>query len=129
MGLHQMPGDGQAEPCAFARGSPGISSLIELIENGGVFLLRNTDSRVADGDLQKIAFTGRFHPYAPALRCELHRVIQEVIEDLFYAQAVRVQSAPKAVPVFHFDVLRRGVLAYGCQHFFKAMAKIERLAP
>ena len=77
--LYQMLANRQTKARAFASSSRGVLNLVELIEDGGLFFLGYANPGVADGDVQRITFDGRFNPYAPIFRSEFHSVIQKVV--------------------------------------------------
>src|SRR6476661_605960 len=103
-----MFGDRQTQSRAFADASRGVADLIKLFKDGTLLLFRNTDSRVADGNVQSFTLALSFYPYAAAFRRKFHRIVEQVVKDLLYADAVGIQRIVKSVLVFKLNVFGRG---------------------
>ena len=86
--------DGSAQPCAAEAAGGGLVRLRKAFEDARLRLRRNTDPRVADGELEAhaglgFALRGHMHGHAAALG-ELHRVASQVDQDL--PQVMRVAA-------------------------------------
>src|SRR5215467_4173831 len=109
--LYQVLGDRQAQACAFTSASAGVAHLVKLFKDRRMLLLWNADSRVTDRDVQTVSLAEGLNPDAPAFRRKFHRVAQQVIQHLLYAQAVRIERIMKAVFVFQDNVFCGGLVA------------------
>src|SRR5207244_1121008 len=90
----QLAADGKAEPGAAGLASVAILDLNEWLENPREIIRRNPDPGIVDGDPDSLRVCGRLpRPPAdspldsnpPAARGELHRVPEEIGDDLFDA--------------------------------------------
>src|SRR5208283_4831750 len=83
----QPPGDRQAQAGALADAFGGRSDLIKLIENRFLLLFPNADPGVADREFPESVNDRALDADAPAFRREFHSVTQQVVQDLFQADA------------------------------------------
>src|SRR6476646_3892077 len=120
-----MFGDRQTQSGAFADASRGVADLIKLFKDGTLLFFRNADSCVADGNVQTFTLALSFYPYPSAFRSKFHRIVEQVIKDLFYADAIGIQRIVKSVPVPKLNVFGRGLMANACHYLFHALAEVK----
>ena len=97
MQLHELLGEGQAQPRPLL--SPGVvqADLTELLEDGRLVLGRDADPRVGDGDGEAAVGRRRAEANPAALGGELHRIGEEVHQDLLDFPLVRDDVAQPLV--------------------------------
>ena len=125
MQFYQMFGNRQTQSRAFADASGGVANLIKLFKDRRLFIFWNTDSRVAHGNMQSFTLARSFYPYAPAFRSKFHRVIEQVIKDLFHADAVGIQRIMESILVIKLNVLGRGLMADTGHYFFNTCIEVK----
>jgi hypothetical protein len=89
MQLHELLGQGQAEPRALLLAGVLTPHLAELLEDRRLILGRDPDSGVADGDGDHAIGRRDGEADSAPLRGELHGIGQEVQQDLLHLPLVR----------------------------------------
>ena len=110
MQFYQMFGNRQTQPSSFADASRGVADLIKLFKDGRLFFFWDTDSRVTHGNVQSFTLPRSFYPYATAFRRKFHRIVEQVIKDLLYADTVGMHRIVKPVLVLKRNIFGCGLM-------------------
>ena len=99
---HDVPGDREAEARPRHPGGPRRGA-VELVEDPPLVFRRDADAPVRDGDLHRGAAPPHPQPDAAATPRVLHRVVQEVHEDLGHRRGIDTDLGQPGVRRSHRD--------------------------
>src|SRR5262249_4897165 len=104
--LNQPLCDREPQTRSFPHALCGVADLVEFIENRFLLSLRNTDASVDHRNFDNTALEYRFNADRSTFRSKLHRVAEQIEQDLLKADTIGVQSSQNADVTRELDGLR-----------------------